>query len=212
VAYGAQTFFVCCSLATFQETRLGIFLVESPAPSRQPKHPIHNRTNKSRGWELGPQLTVRTEARQLPGASRRSRRWAKDHLSGLAAAAATTALQSSQRQLLASSSAQPHANITSSHSHTQEEPHDYITTPLPIEIVAASFPIPIDLPPAQQNDVVAAMPGFDFSNYNRNAALHARGVPLPKATSTGTTIVGCLFEGGVVVRRLRSNPRVDIEN
>lgn len=46
------------------------------------------------------------------------------------------------------------------------------------------------------------MPGFDFSNYNRNAALHARGVPLPKATSTGTTIVGCIFDGGVVV----SNP------
>jgi 20S proteasome subunit beta 2 len=43
------------------------------------------------------------------------------------------------------------------------------------------------------------MPGFDFSNYNRNAALHARGVPLPKATSTGTTIVGCIFDGGVVV-------------
>ncbi|KAF7563470.1 hypothetical protein G7046_g608 [Stylonectria norvegica] len=44
------------------------------------------------------------------------------------------------------------------------------------------------------------MTGFDFSNYNRNAALHARGVPLPKATSTGTTIVGCIFDGGVVVR------------
>jgi hypothetical protein len=43
------------------------------------------------------------------------------------------------------------------------------------------------------------MPGFDFSNYNRNAALHARGVPLPKATSTGTTIVGCIYAGGVVV-------------
>ena len=43
------------------------------------------------------------------------------------------------------------------------------------------------------------MPGFDFSNYNRNAALHARGVPLPKATSTGTTIVGALFDGGVVI-------------
>lgn len=46
------------------------------------------------------------------------------------------------------------------------------------------------------------MPGFDFSNHTRNAALHARGVPLPKATSTGTTIVGCMFEGGVVVRAL----------
>ena len=44
------------------------------------------------------------------------------------------------------------------------------------------------------------MPGFDFSNHNRNAALHAQGVPLPKATSTGTTIVGCVFDGGVVVR------------
>ena len=43
------------------------------------------------------------------------------------------------------------------------------------------------------------MPGFDFSNYNRNAALHARGVPLPKATSTGTTIVGCIYDNGVVV-------------
>lgn len=43
------------------------------------------------------------------------------------------------------------------------------------------------------------MPGFDFTNYNRNAALHARGVPLPKATSTGTTIVGCVYDKGVVV-------------
>ena len=43
------------------------------------------------------------------------------------------------------------------------------------------------------------MPGFDFSNYNRNAALHARGVPLPKATSTGTTIVGCIYDKGVVI-------------
>lgn len=43
------------------------------------------------------------------------------------------------------------------------------------------------------------MPGFDFSNYNRNAALHARGVPAPKATSTGTTIVGCIYDNGVVI-------------
>jgi hypothetical protein len=43
------------------------------------------------------------------------------------------------------------------------------------------------------------MGGFDFSNHNRNAALHAQGIPLPKATSTGTTIVGCLFNGGVVI-------------
>lgn len=45
----------------------------------------------------------------------------------------------------------------------------------------------------------ATMAGFDFSNHNRNAALHAQGVPLPKATSTGTTIVGALFDGGVVI-------------
>jgi 20S proteasome subunit beta 2 len=43
------------------------------------------------------------------------------------------------------------------------------------------------------------MTGFDFSNYNRNVALHAKGVPLPKATSTGTTIVGCIYDKGVVV-------------
>ncbi|KAL2809658.1 hypothetical protein BJX63DRAFT_345832 [Aspergillus granulosus] len=44
------------------------------------------------------------------------------------------------------------------------------------------------------------MTGFDFSNYNRNAALQARGAPGPKATSTGTTIVGCIYDNGVVVR------------
>jgi len=52
------------------------------------------------------------------------------------------------------------------------------------------------------------MPGFDFSNYNRNAALHAKGVPLPKATSTGTTIVGCIYDNGVVVCRFRSAARL----
>lgn len=59
------------------------------------------------------------------------------------------------------------------------------------------------------------MPGLDFSNYNRNAALHARGVPLPKATSTGTTIVGCLYEGGVVIAadtRATSGPIVADKN
>ncbi|KAK4132427.1 proteasome subunit beta type 7 precursor [Trichocladium antarcticum] len=59
------------------------------------------------------------------------------------------------------------------------------------------------------------MPGFDFSNYNRNAALHARGVPLPKATSTGTTIVGCIYDGGVVIAadtRATSGPIVADKN
>ncbi|KAF1811169.1 N-terminal nucleophile aminohydrolase [Eremomyces bilateralis CBS 781.70] len=59
------------------------------------------------------------------------------------------------------------------------------------------------------------MPGFDFSNHNRNTALHAQGVPLPKATSTGTTIVGCLFDGGVVIAadtRATSGPIVADKN
>ncbi|KAG8936874.1 proteasome core particle subunit beta 2 [Tulasnella sp. 419] len=41
--------------------------------------------------------------------------------------------------------------------------------------------------------------GFDFSNTVRNNYLGAKGVRLPKATSTGTTIVGCLFKDGVVL-------------
>ncbi|EKM51262.1 uncharacterized protein PHACADRAFT_187814 [Phanerochaete carnosa HHB-10118-sp] len=41
--------------------------------------------------------------------------------------------------------------------------------------------------------------GFDFSNTVRNNFLEQRGVPLPKATSTGTTIVGCLFKDGIVL-------------
>jgi 20S proteasome subunit beta 2 len=62
---------------------------------------------------------------------------------------------------------------------------------------------------------VDKMPGFDFSNHNRNVALHARGVPLPKATSTGTTIVGCLYDGGVVIAadtRATSGPIVADKN
>jgi 20S proteasome subunit beta 2 len=59
------------------------------------------------------------------------------------------------------------------------------------------------------------MGGFDFSNHTRNAALHAQGVPLPNATSTGTTIVGCLFDGGVVIAadtRATSGPIVADKN
>ncbi|KIJ25571.1 hypothetical protein M422DRAFT_781668 [Sphaerobolus stellatus SS14] len=41
--------------------------------------------------------------------------------------------------------------------------------------------------------------GFDFSNHNRNEFLSNKGFPVPKAQSTGTTIVGCLFKGGVVL-------------
>ncbi|KAI9058915.1 proteasome subunit [Trametes sanguinea] len=41
--------------------------------------------------------------------------------------------------------------------------------------------------------------GFDFSNEVRNNFLSERGIPLPKATSTGTTIVGCLFKDGIIL-------------
>ncbi|EJT98113.1 20S proteasome subunit [Dacryopinax primogenitus] len=41
--------------------------------------------------------------------------------------------------------------------------------------------------------------GFDFSNARRNAFLEAKGLPLPKATSTGTTIVGCVYADGIVL-------------
>ncbi|OBZ72811.1 Proteasome subunit beta type-7 [Grifola frondosa] len=46
---------------------------------------------------------------------------------------------------------------------------------------------------------VYSPPGFDFSNQIRNSFLTERGLPLPKATSTGTTIVGCLFKDGIIL-------------
>ncbi|KAK0553504.1 proteasome core particle subunit beta 2 [Tilletia horrida] len=41
--------------------------------------------------------------------------------------------------------------------------------------------------------------GFDFSLHGRNAHLTHKGFPVPKATSTGTTIVGTIFKDGVVL-------------
>ncbi|KAK0525155.1 proteasome core particle subunit beta 2 [Tilletia horrida] len=41
--------------------------------------------------------------------------------------------------------------------------------------------------------------GFDFSLHARNATLTHKGFPVPKATSTGTTIVGTVFKDGVVL-------------
>ncbi|KAL2919992.1 proteasome core particle subunit beta 2 [Polyrhizophydium stewartii] len=41
--------------------------------------------------------------------------------------------------------------------------------------------------------------GFSFDNVARNAMLAARGAKPPKATSTGTTIVGVIFKDGVVL-------------
>ncbi|KAK7205894.1 endopeptidase [Myxozyma melibiosi] len=43
------------------------------------------------------------------------------------------------------------------------------------------------------------MGGFSFDNYQRNKFLTAKGYPVPTATATGTTIVGCRFDGGVVI-------------
>jgi 20S proteasome subunit beta 2 len=95
---------------------------------------------------------------------------------------------------------------------------------------AASSPVQTTLNPLWQHQTLPSvfrqrhnlipnnvdkMPGFDFSNHNRNVALHARGVPLPKATSTGTTIVGCLYDGGVVIAadtRATSGPIVADKN
>jgi len=41
--------------------------------------------------------------------------------------------------------------------------------------------------------------GFVFENSQRNAMLATKGLKLPKATSTGTTIVGLIYKDGVVL-------------
>ncbi|GAA5955261.1 hypothetical protein JCM3765_003263 [Sporobolomyces pararoseus] len=41
--------------------------------------------------------------------------------------------------------------------------------------------------------------GFSFENSLRNTSLANKNLGLPKATSTGTTIVGCLYENGLVL-------------
>ncbi|XP_017784723.1 PREDICTED: proteasome subunit beta type-7-like [Nicrophorus vespilloides] len=42
-------------------------------------------------------------------------------------------------------------------------------------------------------------PGFSFENCKRNATLAAKGFPTPKATKTGTTIVGIIYKDGVIL-------------
>ncbi|XP_063234673.1 proteasome subunit beta type-7 [Bacillus rossius redtenbacheri] len=42
-------------------------------------------------------------------------------------------------------------------------------------------------------------PGFSFENCRRNAHLAGRGFPAPKATKTGTTIVGIVYKDGVIL-------------
>ncbi|CAG8510422.1 7602_t:CDS:10, partial [Scutellospora calospora] len=41
--------------------------------------------------------------------------------------------------------------------------------------------------------------GFNFDNYRRNAFLEKKGLTLPKATKTGTTIIGVHFKDGIVL-------------
>lgn len=41
--------------------------------------------------------------------------------------------------------------------------------------------------------------GYDFGSFGRNSHLSHKGYPVPKATSTGTTLAGVIFDGGVVV-------------
>lgn len=42
-------------------------------------------------------------------------------------------------------------------------------------------------------------PGFSFENCQRNAFLAKQGFPVPKATKTGTTIVGIVYKDGVIL-------------
>lgn len=59
------------------------------------------------------------------------------------------------------------------------------------------------------------MPGLSFDNYQRNLHLADLGFGGVKATSTGTTIVGCVFDGGVVIAadtRATSGPIVADKN
>ncbi|EEB13616.1 proteasome subunit beta type 7 precursor, putative [Pediculus humanus corporis] len=46
---------------------------------------------------------------------------------------------------------------------------------------------------------VAHIPGFSFENCRRNQFLLAQGLSCPKATKTGTTIVGVIFKDGVIL-------------
>ncbi len=41
--------------------------------------------------------------------------------------------------------------------------------------------------------------GICSNSSDSNAFLEGKGVTVPKATSTGTTIVGCLFKDGIIL-------------
>jgi 20S proteasome subunit beta 2 len=49
------------------------------------------------------------------------------------------------------------------------------------------------------DDNTGPVGGFNFGNVARNKVLEASGFPAPKATKTGTTIVGLVFANGIVL-------------
>uniref|UniRef100_A0A0N4ZPZ6 proteasome endopeptidase complex n=1 Tax=Parastrongyloides trichosuri TaxID=131310 RepID=A0A0N4ZPZ6_PARTI len=51
----------------------------------------------------------------------------------------------------------------------------------------------------QSSVTVECAPAFDFSNCFRNQALQKMGAKMPTLTSTGTTIVACIYKGGVLM-------------
>ncbi|TFY57461.1 hypothetical protein EVG20_g8536, partial [Dentipellis fragilis] len=72
---------------------------------------------------------------------------------------------------------------------------DYVSSLVPPVADATRTPPP--LPTAMTSVHNGA--GFDFSNEIRNSFLSGKGVNLPKATSTGTTIVGLVYKDGIVL-------------
>ncbi|CAG8491771.1 9708_t:CDS:10 [Acaulospora morrowiae] len=48
-------------------------------------------------------------------------------------------------------------------------------------------------------NVIPPKGGFSFDNYQRNVALEQKGLALPKAIKTGTTIVGLVYKDGIVL-------------
>jgi 20S proteasome subunit beta 2 len=55
--------------------------------------------------------------------------------------------------------------------------------------------------PSQADDPVITVPraGFNFDLVRRNQILHDSGLKMPKPMSTGTTIVGVVYKGGIVL-------------
>lgn len=57
-------------------------------------------------------------------------------------------------------------------------------------------PPPHPLPTHAHTPCLLVQTGFDFSHCVRNRMLASKGVPMPKAWSTGTTIAGVIYKVG----------------